>query len=119
MAKRKRRNTIILVIVLTIVALIFIYPVFLMFLNAFKPFGEVVSDPIALPKKPTLENFSYVVKKIHYLQLFFNNVMITVIGIIGIVAFSSLAAYILDRRRNRYTKFLSVILNSQKSIRED
>lgn len=110
MAKRKRRNTIILVIVLTIVALIFIYPVFLMFLNAFKPFGEVVSDPIALPKKPTLENFSYVVKKIHYLQLFFNNVMITVIGIIGIVAFSSLAAYILDRRRNRYTKLIYALL---------
>ena len=47
MAKRRRRNTIILVIVLTVISLIFIYPVFLMFLNSFKPFGEVVSDPIA------------------------------------------------------------------------
>ena len=49
MAERRRRNTIILMIILTIVALVFIYPVFLMFLNSFKPFGEVVSDPIALP----------------------------------------------------------------------
>ena len=89
----------ILIVVLTLLALVYIYPVFLMFMNSFKPFGEVVSDPIALPKEPTFENITYVVKKIHYGRLFFNNVLITVIGIIGIVFFSSLAAYILDRIR--------------------
>jgi raffinose/stachyose/melibiose transport system permease protein len=81
-----------------------------MFMNSFKPFGEMVSDPIALPREPTLENYSYVIDKIKYLQLFLNNVIITVIGIIGIVAFSSLAAYILDRRKTRYTKFVYVLL---------
>ena len=95
---------------LTIISLIFIYPVFLMFLNSFKPFGEVVSDPIALPKAPTLENYTYVINKIHYLSLFMNNVIITVIGIIGIVVFSSMAAYILDRRRNVYTKIVYTLL---------
>ena len=110
MAKRRKRNTIILVIVLTVISLIFIYPVFLMFLNSFKPFGEVVSDPIALPKEPTLENYTYVIDKIHYLSLFLNNVMITVIGIVGIVVFSSMAAYILDRRRNVYTKIVYTLL---------
>ncbi len=110
MAKRRKRNTIILVVLLTIISLIFIYPVFLMFLNSFKPFGEVVSDPIALPKAPTFENYTYVIDKIKYLSLFMNNVIITVIGIIGIVAFSSLAAYILDRRRNTYTKIVHTLL---------
>ena len=110
MKKRKKRNIVILTIVLTVIAVIFIYPVFLMFMNSFKPFGEVVSDPIALPREPTLENYSYVIDKIKYLQLFLNNVIITVIGIIGIVAFSSLAAYILDRRKTRYTKFVYVLL---------
>ena len=110
MAKRRRRNTIILVIVLTVISLIFIYPVFLMFLNSFKPFGEVVSDPIALPKAPTLENYTYVINKIHYLSLFMNNVINTVIGIVGIVVFSSMAAYILDRRRNVYTKIVYTLL---------
>ncbi len=110
MAKKRRRNKIILVILLTIISLVFIYPVFLMFLNSFKPFGEVVSDPIALPKAPTFENYTYVIEKIHYLSLFMNNVIITVIGIVGIVAFSSLAAYILDRRRNTYTKIVHTLL---------
>ncbi len=110
MAKKRKRNKIILVIVLTLISLVFIYPVFLMFLNSFKPFGEVVSDPIALPKAPTFDNYTYVIEKIHYLTLFMNNVIITVIGIIGIVAFSSLAAYILDRRRNAYTKIVYTLL---------
>ena len=110
MKERRRRNTILLVCILTIVVLVFIYPVFLMFLNSFKPFGEVVSDPITLPKAPTLENYTYVINKIHYLSLFMNNVIITVIGIIGIVVFSSMAAYILDRRRNIYTKIVYTLL---------
>ena len=101
---------IVLLVFLTILAIIYIYPVFLMFMNSFKPFGEVVSSPIDLPKEPTFENITYVVKKIHYGNLFVNNVMITVIGIVGIVFFSSLAAYILDRRRNRYTGIVYTLI---------
>lgn len=36
--------------------------------------------------------------------------MITVTGIAGIIAFSSIAAYILDRRKNRYTKIAHLII---------
>ena len=110
MKKKKVTGKILLISVLTILAMIYIYPVFLMFMNSFKPFGEVVSDPIAMPKAPTFENITYVVKKIHYGRLFFNNVLITVIGIVGIVFFSSLAAYILERRRNRYTAVIYTLI---------
>jgi len=87
------------------VACVYIYPVFLMFLNSVKPFNEVVLDAIALPKKLALENFSYVTDKMSYQTLFMNNVIITTIGILGIVGFASLASYILDRRRTKYTRF--------------
>ena len=108
-AKRKLEHIVMLVL-LTIVALVFIYPVFLMFMNSFKPFGEIVSDPIALPKAPTWENYQYVIDKIKYGKLFMNNVIITVLGIFGIVAFSSLSAYILDRRKNAYTGFIYAVI---------
>lgn len=107
---KKRITAVFLLTILVAFTALYIYPVFLMFLNSFKPFGEVVSDPIAIPKKPTWENFVYVATKIHYIQLFFNNVMITTIGIFGIVFFSSLAAYILDRRRYKYTKLIYGII---------
>lgn len=110
MKKKAMMGRILLITLLTLVSLIYIYPVFLMFMNSFKPFGEVVSDPIAFPKQPTMENITYVVNKIHYGSLFFNNVFITVIGITGIVFFSSLAAYILDRRRNKVTALIYALI---------
>ncbi len=110
MKKKALIGKAVLLLLLTAFAVIYIYPVFLMFMNSFKPFGEVVSDPVALPKVPTLENITYVVKKIHYGRLFINNVIITVTGIAGIVFFSSLAAYILDRRKNRYTNLIYTLI---------
>jgi len=92
-------------ILIIVLACAYIYPVFLMFINSVKPFKEVVVDAIALPTKLALENYQYVIDKMSYGNLFLNNVIVTTVGIVGIVAFSSLAAYILDRRRTKYSKF--------------
>ncbi len=110
MKKKQAVGKTVMIIILTVFALIYIYPVFLMFMNSFKPFGEIVLDPIALPKAPTMENITYVIDKIKYGRLFLNNVMITVIGLVGIVAFSSIAAYILDRRKTKYTAFIHAFI---------
>ncbi|MFA9463156.1 MAG: carbohydrate ABC transporter permease [Velocimicrobium sp.] len=107
---KRKMNKIILVVLVIAIALVYIYPVFLMFMNSFKPFGEIVSDAIAFPTKLAIENYSYVIDKIDYARLFMNNVIITVIGIVGIVFFSSSAAYILDRRRNTYTKIIYFLI---------
>ena len=106
MTRQKKRiaQKAVLIFVLTIATCFYIYPVFLMFMNSVKPFGEIVSDAIALPTTLAWENYTYVIDKIKYVKLFLNNVIITVTGIVGIVAFSSIAAYILDRRKNRYTR---------------
>lgn len=91
-------------------AFIYIYPVLLMVINSMKPFKEVLQNVLALPRQPALENYVYVIEKMEYFRLFWNNVVITVIGISGIVAFSAMAAYILDRRKTRYTKFLHTLI---------
>ena len=51
MAQRKKTKKIVLTIIMLILALIYIYPVFLMAINSVKPFGEVIMDVIALPSK--------------------------------------------------------------------
>ncbi|MDR0758532.1 MAG: carbohydrate ABC transporter permease [Treponema sp.] len=91
-------------------ALAYIYPVFLMAINSFKPFGEVVSNVIALPKVWAPGNYRTVMQKMNYPLLFCNTVIITVVGIGGIVFFSSLAAYILHRRKNRFTAFVRLFI---------
>lgn len=109
-ATKRLISKILLLVVLTIAAVVYIYPVFLMVINSVKPFGEVIADPIAMPKAPTIDNYTYVIDKISYFKLLGNNVIITALGIVGILFFSSLAAYICDRRRNRYTAIIYTVL---------
>ncbi len=104
-AAKRKIGIIVFEIILILIAAVYIYPVFLMFMNSLKPFGEVVSDVIALPREPSFQNYADVIEKMNYPRLFFNNIVITVIGLIGIVFLSSLGAYMLDRRNTRYTRF--------------
>ena len=95
---------IILEVILILCAAVYIYPVFLMFTNSFKSFKEVLVNVVALPTHLEFANYTHVIEKINYGRLFFNNVAITFAGIMGIVFFSSLAAYILARRNTRFTR---------------
>jgi raffinose/stachyose/melibiose transport system permease protein len=97
-------------IVIVLLACLYIYPVFLMVCNSLKPFKEILTNVLALPSHLEWANYSYVIEKMEYFRLFFNNVAITLLGIIGIVVFSSMAAYILDRRATRVTKALHVFI---------
>lgn len=108
-AKRKLRLSILEIFIIGI-AIIFIYPVFLMGINSFKTLREVIIDIIALPNNLIFENYSNVIDKMNYGRLFLNNIIITVVGIVGIVAFSSLASYILDRRRTKYTRIAQLLI---------
>lgn len=116
MAQRKKTKKIVLTIVMLILALIYIYPVFLMVINSVKPFGEVIMDVIALPSKIEWSNYTYVMDKMQYGKLFLNNVIITVIGIVGIIIFSSMSAYIISRKKNKYTKFAQFMITTPMLI---
>ncbi len=100
---KRKWKTVILMVCMIAIALVYIYPIYLMVINSFKSFQEVLTDVLSLPGKMMLENYTYVMDKMKYFLLFRNNVLITTLSIIGIVLFSSMAAYITDRRNNRYT----------------
>ncbi len=104
--KNKRTYKITIEIIMIFLGLLYIYPIFLMLVNAVKPFKEVVVNPISLPIEPTLENFIYVYDKMDYANLFMNNIFITSLALIGIISFSSITSYILSRRKTKYTKLL-------------
>lgn len=104
----KKRNMIIIEILMLILALAFIYPIILVVINSSKSFSEVMSDVIKLPKHLTLSNYSYVWKYVDYPRLFLNNLIITTVGVSGIVFFSALAAYKLSRTKTKYSWLIFV-----------
>lgn len=116
MKKKRAARQGVLIAVLCLIAVVYIYPVFLMYMNSFKPFGEIVKNAIALPSHLEWANYTYVIRKIKYFKLFINNVIITVTGIVGIILFSSMAAYIMDRHHNRYTRIAHLIITTPMLI---
>ncbi|RUS49059.1 carbohydrate ABC transporter permease [Cohnella sp. AR92] len=88
-------------IILVLIALLFLYPLFLMIINSFKSFQEVMTDVIALPKSWSFANYEYVWKYIDYPRLFLNNAVVTILGLAGIILVSSIAAYKLSRTKSR------------------
>jgi len=100
---------ILLELFVVILGLVFIYPVFIMVINSFKPFREVVINVIALPSKLEFANYSYVINRINILNLLKNNVIVTVTGLFGIILFSSMAAYLISRRSTKITRLCYMI----------
>ena len=107
---KKQLYKLLFIFCMVLLAALYIYPVVLMVLNSFKPFKEVLTNVLALPVKWSSDNYIYVIEKMDYGRLFINNVVITGIGIFGIVLFSSMAAYILDRRKTRATKAIHTLI---------
>lgn len=107
--KRKLNKTILWAVIL-LMATIYIYPIYLMCINSVKSFQQVLVDVLSLPNPCVWGNFSYVMEKMKYGILFRNNVIITALAITGIVAFSAVAAYIINRRSNRYSSIVYKII---------
>lgn len=108
--KQNKAGRFVLEIVMVLISLLFLYPLFLAINNSLKSFGEVMTDVIALPKQLAFENYSYVWEFINYPRLFLNNAVITILGLAGIVLFSSIAAYKLARTKSRLSGFLYILV---------
>lgn len=104
-----KTGRIILEIMMIILSLLFLYPLILAIINSFKSFSEVMSDVIAMPQQFNLNNYAYVWKYINYPRLFINNTIITVIGLVGIILFSSVAAYKLSRTNSKWSNTIYLL----------
>lgn len=105
----KTRGLIALEIVMLILALVFLYPIFLVLFNSLKTFQEVMISVIAFPKEFAIENYAYVWEFINFPRLFLNNITITVLGLAGIVFFSAIASYKLSRTKSRWSTVIYFI----------
>ena len=97
-------------VLLSITALLYLYPLFLVIINSFKTYEEITVNVIALPKKPTLNNYIDTWKIMEYPPLFFNTLIATALGVAGVVLISSLAGYKLSRTKTAYSWIIFIVL---------
>lgn len=96
--------------VLILIAVAYLYPLFLVVINAFKPYDEIMINVISLPKKPTMGNFINAWKIMEYPPLFLNTLIATVVGVAGVVLVSALAGYKLSRTKTKMSWFFFMLL---------
>jgi raffinose/stachyose/melibiose transport system permease protein len=101
--KRRRFGMVLLELFMVLLALLFLYPIALIFINSLKPISEIMGRFFALPVRISLENYSTAWRVIDYPRLFLNNLVITIVGTTGIIVISSIAAYKLSRTRTKYS----------------
>lgn len=93
MLKRTRLSKLALHGVLLLLAILFLAPLIYIFLNSFKPAGEIFEVPQSImPNQWTMENYNQALSG-DFGNYFVNSVVITVGGVLLTAFFSSLAGY--------------------------
>ena len=93
--ERARLGEYVLIAVFTVITIIFVMPLVVMVLSAFKPLAEILRTPPTLwPEAPTLDNFRTVLSEAPYF-LWYRNSLVVAIAVTAFAVFtSSVAGYI-------------------------
>jgi raffinose/stachyose/melibiose transport system permease protein len=94
----------------TIAAILFLYPFFLVVINTFKSYKDVVTDVIGWPASWIWDNYVQVWRLVQYPQLFANTLLLTLASVAGIVLFGSMAGYKLSRTKTKLSAFLFFVV---------
>lgn len=95
---QKKRENPLLLIVLILVAAAFCFPFVWLLLASFKPAADVFSGDV-IPEEWTLDNYRQVFRQVPIWTWMLNTLIVCALGVVSVVASSSLVAYAFARLR--------------------
>lgn len=93
---KKVRSVAVNVIVI-LMAVLWLFPVYIVIVNSFKNRSELYESILALPKSFTFEYYANAMKKMNFAHAFGNSVIVTVVSIFFIIVLASMTAWMLVR----------------------
>lgn len=88
----------------------YLFPVYLVIVNAFKSRAELYENIVAFPKHFTLEYFRGALEKMDFIMAFKNSVIVTIVSVAIIVILSAMTAWMFVRANNKLSRTLYNIL---------
>jgi ABC-type glycerol-3-phosphate transport system permease component len=79
--------------VLIALSLLVLFPLYFMFINAFKSRREFFDNAMGLPQAPTFQNFATVLQHPNLPSWFINSILLTVVSVLACTIISVLAAF--------------------------
>lgn len=113
MKKSKRVGNNVIFFVLLALSVLFLVPIIILIINSFKSRIYISSQPLKLPNAETfvaLENYINGVTSSDFFSAFLRSLFITVVSVILIVLFASMAAWYIVRSNSKITKGIYYIL---------
>ena len=118
--KTLRNKTIIAELVAVILTLIILAPFFLIVINSAKQSADIVISPIALPHNwaQLLTNMKNVInnQNFNYWNSFFSSLFITMVSLMLLTLFSSMAAWVLVRNKTKWSNLIFMLFVSAMVI---
>ena len=105
----KKKNNILLYIILTVLSVLFLAPIFIVLYNSFKGKLYISRTPFALPNATTfsgLDNYINGIEKTGFISAFGLSVFITICSTAVIILFTSMTAWYITRVKSKITSFL-------------
>ena len=105
----KKKNNIVLYIILIALSVLFLAPIFIVLYNSFKVKLYISRTPFALPNTTTfsgLDNYISGIEKTGFISAFGLSVFITVFSTAVIILFTSMTAWYITRVKSKITSFL-------------
>ena len=113
MKKSKRVGNNVIFFVLLALSVLFLVPIIIVIVNSFKSRIYISSQPLKLPNAETfvaLENYINGVTSSDFFSAFLRSLFITVVSVILIVLFASMAAWYIVRSNSKITKGIYYML---------
>lgn len=105
----KKKNNILLYIILVALAIIFLAPIFIVLYNSFKGKLYISRSPFSLPTVGTfsgIDNYISGVEKTGFIAAFGYSLFITIFSTAAIILFTSMTAWFITRVKSKFTSFL-------------
>lgn len=111
-AVRKAKHGWVLTLFFSLLSILYIYPIFLVVINALKKKGFIMKAPFALPDGRSffgLKNFVNGMEETNFFAACGNSVIITVGSVVAIIFFTSMCAWYITRVQNKGTKAIYML----------
>jgi ABC-type sugar transport system, permease component len=95
---------------LSVLLAAYMFPLAVVLLNSFKSDPEVVSAPLALPRRLSFENYTEAFAKMRFPSAFGNSLLVTTASVLLITILSAMCAYVLVRMKSRASNLIYFVL---------
>jgi raffinose/stachyose/melibiose transport system permease protein len=103
-------------ILLFVLLVIFLLPFLIIIINTFKTTQQFVDNPISLPTQFNFDNYFNAISEMDFASGFFNSAVITILGVLLVVLFAAMAAYLFARFKWKINKVLFFIMIASMTI---